>query len=125
MGIAAMDFPSWELIRFMIDTNFKYQIPASPVVSIVFFRRALLVVPVPLDLPADSPDDLDLPGHGGWSGRRGGGGASSSSRGSPGRETDRLEDRFKLGEHHLELLGCWRASAGTSTSSSRRARRSS
>ena len=24
MGIVAMDFPSWELIRFMIDTNFKY-----------------------------------------------------------------------------------------------------
>lgn len=24
MGIVPMDFPSWELIRFLIDTNFKY-----------------------------------------------------------------------------------------------------
>ena len=24
MGIVPMDFPDWKLIRFLVDTNFKY-----------------------------------------------------------------------------------------------------
>src|SRR4030043_2042306 len=66
---------------------------------------ALLVIPVPLDLPADSPDDLDLP----------------CLEGRPGEETadvhhpvvgilreekpDRQEGLLEFGVHRLEFPG--------------------